>query len=90
MARKNSYGKYILSAGEISSYTVCPQAWRLNLESDVKPVHSETVDEGNRLHEEWTRSFQDAMYFTRSIKLILLLTVLTILFFLLRFIVDLG
>ena len=30
MPRQNEYGKFILSAGEISTYEVCPEAWRLS------------------------------------------------------------
>ena len=85
MARKTIYGKYILSAGEIASYTVCPEAWRLNLQPDVTPIRTKSVDEGHRLHEEWMKSLDNAMFFTRGVRLIVLLIVLSIVFFLIRF-----
>ena len=86
MARKNTYGKYILSAGEIGSYVVCPEAWRLSKVSQVRPIHTETVEQGNQLHKEWSKSVDEAMYFTKSVKLILTMTILAIMFFLIRFV----
>ena len=88
MARKNAYGKYIISAGEIASYTVCPDAWRLSVQHKAVPIHVEAVEQGNRLHEEWAKNLHEAMYFTRSVKLILLLIVLTLLFFFIRFMAN--
>lgn len=85
MVHKNSYGKTILSAGEIGSYTTCPEAWRLETLSRTKPIHTENVLQGEELHKEWSSGVDEAMYFTRSIKLILVLTALAIMFALLRF-----
>ena len=78
MARKNAYGKYILSAGEVASYVVCPEAWRLNCRSDVDPILSPSVREGTRLHEEWTQSLKEAMYFTSRVRVLLMLIIITV------------
>ena len=84
MARKNEYGKYILSAGEIGAYTVCPEAWRLNNVVKVTTQKSlERIERGNALHQEWAKNYDEAIYFTRHIRLIVSLVILTILIFLL-------
>jgi hypothetical protein len=84
MARKNEYGKVILSAGEIGSYTTCPEAWRLETLAKVKPIHTVHIQQGEDLHREWTSNIDEAMYFTRSVKLIVILMVLLVAFFALR------
>ena len=85
MARKNEYGRYILSAGEVGSYTVCPEAWYLKVVKEVEPIYAKSVERGNELHKEWSEDFDEAMYFTRSIRFILTLTAVAVLFFLIRF-----
>lgn len=86
MARKNEYGHYILSAGEIASYSVCPQSWKLNYIDETKSLYTPSIQEGNKLHKEWTKEVDEAMYFTRtSTGLKYLIFVLIILFFTLRF-----
>ncbi len=86
--KRRSDGKYILSAGEIASYTVCPEAWRLSREQAVTPLHVKSVEEGSRLHKEWTRSMQDAAYFSRGVRLILMMAFLSVAFFLIHFVVK--
>ena len=36
MPRKNEYGKYIFAAGEVSSFVICPEAWRLNYMEQIQ------------------------------------------------------
>jgi hypothetical protein len=88
MVHKNPYGKIMLSAGEVGSYTVCPEAWRLEIIKKVKPIYTENIEQGEELHKEWSADFDEAMYFTTSIKLIIGLIVVSILFFLLRFAIS--
>ena len=61
MARKNEYGKFIISAGEVGSYTVCPEAWRLQSVVQAKSAHEKKMREGTRLHKEWGKRHEDAM-----------------------------
>jgi len=85
MARKNDYGKYILSAGEIASYTVCPEAWRLKTVEKANSIYIDNIKKGRELHEEWSADFDAAIYFTKGTKLILLLISMAILIFLVTF-----
>ena len=86
MAKKNEYGKYILSAGEIATYTICPESWRLTQEdSVVETVDIDNIKVGHKLHKEWSEALGDAVYFTHSITLFTILIALTLLFLLLRF-----
>lgn len=82
MARKNEYGKYILSAGEIASYTVCPEAWRLKMVENANSIYIDNVKKGRELHQEWSADLDDAIFFTKGTTLILLLISLAILVFL--------
>ena len=84
MAHKNIYGKIILSAGEVGTYTTCPEAWRLEVVERIRPEHGAEVRQGEELHKEWAWQLDEAMYFTRSVRLILFLIILALLFFLLR------
>ena len=89
MARKNSYGKYILSAGEIGSFTVCPEAWFLKECQQVQPVYTDSMKEGMEQHRAWESSLDDAVYFSRSVKLIIFLIMAAIVFGVLRFFMTL-
>jgi hypothetical protein len=89
MARQNDYGRYILSAGEIGAYTVCPEAWRLANVERVSTRNSsseqkERVQKGNELHKEWAQNVDEAVYLTRHVKVIIALILLCIAAFLLN------
>ncbi|RMG41449.1 MAG: hypothetical protein D6719_08505 [Candidatus Dadabacteria bacterium] len=72
MATKTEYGKYILSAGEIGAYTVCPEAWRLRtVEKARANDNSESIEHGNRMHQEWVREFDQLIEMRRALKLII-------------------
>ena len=60
MARKNEFGKYILSAGEVGAFTVCPEAWRLKMVEKVKGTRASSADEGLKLHAEWAEKYTEA------------------------------
>lgn len=83
MARKLETGRYIISAGEIGAYTVCPESWRLGAVERVKSVHAESRGQGVVLHKSWAQSFDDAVYFRRSSRALLWLTLLTIIIYIL-------
>lgn len=85
MAHRNSYGRFILSAGEIASYTVCPEAWRLKEIQQVNSLYVDSIKKGKDLHHEWAADVHEAMFFTRSVRLILLLITLVILVFVATF-----
>ena len=60
MARKSEYGRYILSAGEVGAFTVCPEAWKLKMVDKVTGAHSASSDEGRKLHAEWAARYSEA------------------------------
>lgn len=78
MAKLNADGKYILSAGEIGSFTVCPEAWRLKTIARVQRLHHDSVETGHRLHTEWAKSFDDAFYLSKGVKFVVFLIALAI------------
>lgn len=77
MPRKNKDGKFILSAGEIGSYTVCPEAWRLSTLENVKTEHTENDRKGRELHKSWAEVIDEASYLKRRAQLLVLLLLLT-------------
>jgi hypothetical protein len=79
MARKTEYGKYILSAGEIGAYTVCPEAWRLSSIEKVETIHSENHKKGRELHRKWAESVDEASYLKHNARLLVILLFLTLL-----------
>jgi hypothetical protein len=84
MARKTEYGKYILSAGEIGAYTVCPEAWRLSAIEKVDTLKDKSVVLGIDMHKRWAKTYDEAVYFAREVKLLVLLVGLAIVLHLLR------
>ena len=85
MARKNEYGKYILSAGEIGAYTVCPEAWRLSNVEKVQAANAskERIQRGNEMHREWAENLHEAVHLKRSVRLVILLIICTVAVFVL-------
>ena len=80
MARKTEYGKFIISAGEIGAYSVCPEAWRLSMIERVKAIKASSAEQGATLHKAWARSYDDAVFFTHGVKLIIALVLAAIAF----------
>lgn len=78
MARKTAYGRHILSAGEIGAYTVCPEAWRLKVVENHRPVQSGSVKTGEQLHQVWAKDLDEFVYLNRTGKLIVLLIILAV------------
>jgi len=73
MARENEFGKFIISAGEIGAYTVCPEAWRLGTVERLRKKGSvERVRQGKRLHEEWAKTYEESAYLSRQTKIVFL------------------
>lgn len=79
MATKTDYGKFILSAGEIGAYTVCPESWRLSTVEKVDTLKSENVKLGIAMHKRWAKDYDEALYFAREVKLLIVLVGLAVL-----------
>ena len=83
MPRKNEYGKYIFSAGEIGEYIVCPEAWRLKIVEGVKAEERKNAKLGVELHKQWAEDYDAAIILTREFKIALTLIICAIVCFLL-------
>lgn len=76
MPRKSSHGKYILSAGEIGAYCVCPEAWRLAALEKASRLRPYSVALGRKLHIEWAHKYDEAVFLTRAAKWLIALLAL--------------
>lgn len=90
MPRKNDYGKYILAAGEIGTYTVCPESWRLSIVEKVKLEEGQASARGSKLHKEWATLYEDATYFARSARLLVIVMLALIFFSILKHLIEKG
>ena len=89
MAKRNEFGKYIISANEIATYVVCPQAWYINNQDSIILKKSDyqikKSKASSEIQDSWIKNFKDAVFFTRSTVFIIVLMVVTFLFLLIRF-----
>lgn len=81
MAKKSSSGKFIISAGEVGSYTVCPEAWRLKALEGVERFTASSVAKGNELHRQWAKNYDEAAYLSRGLRLVLVMLLLATLIY---------
>jgi hypothetical protein len=81
MARKNSFGKFILSAGEVGSYTVCPESWRLKVIEQRKgsKIHANASREGMKLHALWTKGHEEVIFLTYGARVLIAMVLLLLL-----------
>lgn len=75
MARKTEYGKYILSAGEVGAYTVCPESWRLRVVEQVRASKENNSREGRAAHSAWAKTYEEVVYLGRKAHLIFVLLI---------------
>jgi len=73
--------KVILSAGEVATYVVCPEAWRLEREHGNREIRHPTSRtlEGRQLHANWAEMVDEARHLLYGVRLILYLVVIAIL-----------
>jgi len=83
MPRLNSHGKFILSASEVGSYVVCPEAWRLIVIEGTKTAQSNKALEGQKQHQKWADDYSESIYLGRAIRTVLLTLALGIALFIL-------
>ena len=84
MPRKNKDGKFILAAGEIAHFTVCPEAWRLSMIEKKETLEDPSQLVGRELHKEWAKDYDESIFFSRSVRLIIEIILLLILVTLLK------
>ena len=71
-------GKAIITAGEVGSFTVCPEAWRLTAVKRRRPLVESSVTQGQAKHEEWVEGCDESLYLARSARLIVLLLLIAL------------
>lgn len=86
MARRNPRGGYIIAAGEVAAFSVCPQSWDLlwnKRSKGSRPLvhdHSESVH-GQLLHEEWSNFFEQSLELSGLIRYLAVLICIVSVFF---------
>ena len=58
---KKSKGRYIISAGEVGIYAVCPHSWKLKsiLKKNYKNSKNDNIKMGLALHKDWSKKTED-------------------------------
>lgn len=79
MPRKNSHGKFILAAGEIAHFTVCPEAWRLSALERNEAIAHPSHEAGRELHKSWAKDYEDSVLLSRNVRMIIEILLLLIL-----------
>lgn len=75
MARKTEYGKYIISAGEVGAYTVCPESWRLRVVEQVRASRENNSQAGRTAHADWAKAYEEVVYLGKKAHLVFVLLV---------------
>ena len=73
MAHLSKDGRFIISAGEVAAYTVCPESWRLRTVAKVSTSNEANIAKGKELHKKWVENFDESLYLARNARLVLLL-----------------
>lgn len=77
MARKNEFGKFIIAAGEVGQYSVCPEAWRLKVVERIVRNNEAppSIQTGNTLHENWARELDSSAYLLHGLRVAIALVI---------------
>lgn len=78
MPRRTKDGRFLLSAGEIGAYTVCPESWRLREVVRAKSTQASTISKGRDLHQKWADDVDQSLSFARAARLVILLLLIAI------------
>ena len=73
MPKKNEYGKFIIPAGEVGSFTICPESWRLSCVEKVKATKKISAKAGQVEHKTWAKTFEEAADLTKHLRFLLYL-----------------
>lgn len=82
MIVKTAEGKFIISAVEVSTFVVCPEAWRIKTFSKTKQQQSAAACEGSDLHRQWAERYGEVIDLLWRTKLVICLIVIMIVLFL--------
>lgn len=78
MPYKNSYGKWILPAGEVGQFAVCPESWRLKMVERVNRLHTREKEKGEIKHDEWSEEVDHAFHLRQGLQVIFAFVVIMI------------
>lgn len=78
MAKRGSNGRYILSAGEVSAYIVCPESWRLKVVERTAAAQSRRSELGRELHQDWATTIDESAFLLKGTKVIMAMVVIAI------------
>ena len=73
MTRKNKHGHYIIAAGEVAEYALCPESWRLGIVERKERGVSSDAERGVELHDNWAADFLSIALLYRSLRTLFLL-----------------
>ncbi len=81
MIGRTEDGNFIISAVEVESFVVCPEAWRLKSVEKTKVCSCIKSKQGTDLHQEWAERYGDAVDLLWRIRLVSCLLLIMILLF---------
>ncbi len=85
MATKEPNGQYIIAAGEVGAFSVCPMSWKLKWIDKEQGRVETSVALGQRLHHDWSNIFEESLVLGRWIRyLAVLITTAAVVFLLLH------
>lgn len=86
MATRQSDGSFIIAAGEVGAYTVCPESWKLKwIDRERGEAPASSQQQGVALHRAWGQLFEESLLFSRWIRILAtLLCAATLVFLLIR------
>jgi len=74
VAKKGPNGRYIIAAGEVGIFSVCPVSWKLKEVDRERPLDKkQTVELGKHLHTHWSSVFEEALLLNTWIRYLVVL-----------------
>jgi len=85
VATKAPNGEFIIAAGEVGAFSVCPQAWKLKWIDQVPPDRAPSVDLGQKLHTDWSVLFEESLTLSTWVRyLVVMITCAAVVFLLIH------
>lgn len=82
MPRKSANGRFIISAGEVGEYVVCPESWRLRrLASSIEKGESPSRTAGIQAHDLWSDQIFQATTLVRLFRYVFTMLIALVVIF---------
>lgn len=76
----NSEQKFILAAGEVGVFTVCPESWRLKSLEGIKGDRDfKAIELGRILHKSWSKTYDELFSLNNALRVLFVLSCIAIL-----------